>query len=74
MVQNQLNLRKYGALLNNIKGIKAYKLAQETKGKVYYGCWDDQPRLGTTLIRTNWVMSDYRKVDIALSKARQASF
>ena len=74
LVQNKLNLRKYGALLNNIKGIKAYKLAQETEGKVFYGCWDDQPKLGTTLIRTNWVMSEYRKVEIALSKAREARF
>ncbi|WP_100404247.1 hypothetical protein [Bacillus solitudinis] len=73
-VNNKLNLIRYGTILNNIKGIKAYKLVPETKGKVFYGVWDEQPELGTTLMRTNWVMSDYREVERALNEARQARF
>lgn len=72
-VKNKSNLRKYGTL-NYIKGIKAYKLVPETKGVVIYGLWDDQPELGSTLMRTNWVMDDCRKVERALNKARQARF
>ncbi|MFT8322688.1 MAG: hypothetical protein ABF649_17595 [Bacillus sp. (in: firmicutes)] len=74
LVKNKSNLRQYGAILNNIKGIKAYKFLPETKGKFFYGVWDDQPELGTTLMRTNWVMDDSRKVERALNKARQARF
>lgn len=71
-VKNKSSLRKYGTILNNIKGIKAYKFLPETNGVVFYGLWDDQPELGSTLMRTNWVMDDCRKVDRALNKARQA--
>ena len=46
----------------------------ETKGVVIFGLWNDQPELGSTLMRTNWVMDDYRKVERALNKARQARF
>ncbi|MGJ9384308.1 hypothetical protein [Salipaludibacillus sp. CF4.18] len=42
-VQNKSNLRKYGAILNNIKGIKAYKFLTETNRTVFFGMWDDQP-------------------------------
>ncbi|MGF6950848.1 hypothetical protein QF028_003353 [Neobacillus sp. B4I6] len=67
--------REVSMFLNNLKGIKAYKLLPETKGRIFYGLWDDQPELGSTLMRTNWIIGDdYRKVERALNKAREAHF
>lgn len=68
------NQAELNQIRERIKGIQAFKYMPENGGVTVFGQWEQQPQLGTMLFKSVWVMKDYRKVDLALSRARKVKF